>query len=96
MESFCERSQSDQRTDRQEREPSRPDESPERVAEDSRGEAVGKPGLSGRSARADEKRVWITLGQELERTLPDFGADENELGMQLPGLNLDGGGAHGS
>jgi hypothetical protein len=96
VESFCERSQSDQPADRDEGKPRGPGESPDRIAEDSGGKAVWEQGQDGRSARHDEKGVRIALGQQLERTPPDLGADENELGVQLPGLNLDDGGVHGS
>src|SRR5205085_3523191 len=35
-----------------------------------------------------EKRVWIALRQQFARTFADFGADECELRMQLPRLDV--------
>ncbi len=91
MESFGKRGQSGQPADGHEADPRRLDESSNCVAENSRRKAVGESCLGGRSARPDEKGVRIALGQELERAPADFGGDEDELGVQLPGLDVVGG-----
>src|SRR5206468_9918836 len=75
--------------------PCRLRQAPKGVPEDSHREA--RSGLSvispagwvrNRVARSREKGVRIALGQELDRTLLDLGTDEDELGVQLPRLEL--------
>ena len=41
-----------------------------------------------RLSRCRKKSVRVALGQKLERALAHFGADERELGMQLPRFDV--------
>jgi len=77
------------------RSPCRLSQPPERVSENRHNEARGELGLvsggrgeQNRLSRSVQKRVRIALGQQLTRTLADFGADEDELGVQLPRLQV--------
>jgi hypothetical protein len=68
---------------------------PKGVPENGHREARGALSGDGRAGWARyrlagswQKGVRIALGQELERTLLDFGTDEDEFGVQLPRLDL--------
>jgi hypothetical protein len=95
VQSFGEQRQRDRSDEDEESGPRRLREPPECVDEDSSGEARGGFSLvsrrdrnEDRHSRSGEKRVRIALGQQLAGPLADFGADENELGMQLPRLRV--------
>ena len=95
MQSFGEQRQRDHSCEDEESAPRRLGEPPERVSKDSSTEAGGGLGLISRRdrkedrlSRSGEKRVRIPLGQQLACTLADFGADENELGVEFPRLRV--------
>ena len=95
MQNLGEQRQRDDSSDDEESSPYRLRQAPKGVTEDSHREA--RSGLSvisragwvrNRFVRSREKGVRIALGQELERTLLDLGTDKDELGVQLPRLDL--------
>ncbi len=95
VQSFGEQRHRDHSCEDEESAPRRLGEPPERVSEDSGTEAGGGLGLISRRDRKEdrlsssgEKRVRIPLGQQLACTLADFGADENEFGVEFPRLRV--------
>ncbi len=95
VQNLGEQRQRDYSSDHEKGSPCRLYQPPKHVGEDGHREARG--GLSGdgragwarnRLAGSWQKGVRIALGQELERTFPDLGTDENEFGVQLPRLDL--------
>jgi hypothetical protein len=90
---FREQSQHDRADDESESETRTVSELPERVAENHRRERrylllVGRGCCLRDLLSPGEKSVGIALRQELERTPVDLGGDEDELGMQFPGLEI--------
>lgn len=91
MQNLGEQRQRDHSTNRKEGYPRRLEQSPERIAYDSRGEVRAARVIScleNRLRRPREKRVRIAFRQQLPRALTDLGTYEHELGMQLPGLDV--------
>jgi hypothetical protein len=95
VQSFGEQRQRDRSDEDEKSSPRRLGEPPKRVDEDSSREARGGFGLVSRRgrneerhSRSGEKRVRIALGEQLARALANFGADEDELGVQLPRLRV--------
>jgi hypothetical protein len=95
VQSVGEQSQADYSSHCDQPRPRGPEKPPERVADDRCRETRVHSGFVSRAAgeenrlsRSGEKRLWIALGQTLDRALSDLGADENELGMHLPQLDV--------
>jgi len=95
VQSFGEQRQRDRSDEDEKSSPRRLREPPKRVSEDSGTEAGGGLGLISRRnrkedqrSRSGEKRVRISLGQQLARALADFRTDEDELGVEFPRLRV--------
>ena len=91
MQKFREQGEDNHRRECHEGRPGRLSQPPERVTEDSHREARGVLrflGPDGGRPWPGQKCVRIALGQQLERPFPDFGADQCELGMDLPRLDV--------
>ena len=93
VQSFGEQRQRDRSDEDEKSSPRRLGEPPERVDEHGSREARGglvliscRDRMEDRLWRSGEKCVRIAFGQELACTLANFGADEDELGVELPRL----------
>jgi hypothetical protein len=86
-----EQCQRNHRSDDPQRASTRFGEPPERVADDSHGEAGSGLRFVTRESRRRglrEKRVWIPFGQQLERQFPNLGAHQYEFRMNFPELDI--------
>lgn len=93
MDQFREQSQADRADEKSESKARAVSESPERVPEDHSRERrhlllIGRSRREHHLLSPGEKSVRIALWQELERASADFGGDEDELGVQFPGLEV--------
>ena len=95
VQSFGEQRQRDRSDEDEKSSPRRLGEPPERVDEHGSREARGglvliscRDRMEDRLSRSGEKCVRIAFGQEFARPLADFGADENELGVEFPRLRV--------
>jgi hypothetical protein len=95
MQNFCEQRQRDHPAHRDETRSRSLDESPKRVYKDSKRETrdasrvISCAGwLRTRLTERRQKRVRVALGQELACAFGYLRADEDELGMQLPRLDV--------
>ena len=95
MQNLGEQRQRDDSSHDEESSPYRLRQAPKGVQDDSQGRARGGLSVDGRGgwarsrlAGSCEKGVWIARRQKFACTLTDLGADEDELGVQLPVLDL--------